>query len=148
MKDSGVGREGGWEALRFFTETKECLYSVLETSRQWIIPMELKHKNALVCGSSDGIGKATAIELAKAGANVTLVARNEAKLKSVLAELESGTDQQHGYLVADFMDPAGLQQVVSKRLESLARFISWSTTPVGRRRARSLTPTSTRLTPR
>ncbi len=84
--------------------------------------MELKHKNALVCGSSDGIGKATAIELAKAGVNVTLVARNESKLKTVLAELESGTGQQHGYLVADFMDPAGLQAVVGKRLETIGAY--------------------------
>jgi 3-oxoacyl-[acyl-carrier protein] reductase len=84
--------------------------------------VEFKNKNVLVCGGSDGIGKATAIEFAKAGANVTLVARNEAKLQSVVAELDSGTDQQHNYLVADFMDPIGLKQVVSERLESVGTF--------------------------
>lgn len=51
--------------------------------------MDLNGKNSLVCGSSDGIGKAAAIELALAGSNVTLVARNETKLKSVLADLAS-----------------------------------------------------------
>ncbi|MBP7535265.1 MAG: SDR family NAD(P)-dependent oxidoreductase, partial [Chitinophagales bacterium] len=38
--------------------------------------INLNHKNALVCGGSQGIGKATAIELALMGANVTLFARN------------------------------------------------------------------------
>ena len=42
--------------------------------------IDLKNKNALVCGSTQGIGKATAIALAQAGANVTLVARNESRL--------------------------------------------------------------------
>lgn len=51
--------------------------------------LKLKNKKALVCGSTQGIGKATAILLAKEGANVTLVARNEEKLKTVLSELPS-----------------------------------------------------------
>ncbi|NOY47512.1 MAG: SDR family NAD(P)-dependent oxidoreductase, partial [Chlorobi bacterium] len=44
----------------------------------------LNNKNALVCGSTQGIGKATAIALASEGVNITLVARNEDKLKQVL----------------------------------------------------------------
>lgn len=84
--------------------------------------MEFIQKNALVCGSSDGIGKAAAIEFAKAGANVTLVARNEAKLKGVVAELASGNEQKHGYVVADFMNPSGLREAVSTRLEAVGVF--------------------------
>ena len=38
--------------------------------------LNLKGKNALVCGGSKGIGKASAIQLACMGANVTLVSRN------------------------------------------------------------------------
>ena len=38
--------------------------------------LNIEGKNALVCGSTQGIGKATAIGLAEEGANVTLVARN------------------------------------------------------------------------
>ena len=41
----------------------------------------LKGKHAVVCGSTQGIGKASAIELAALGASVTLMARDEAKLK-------------------------------------------------------------------
>lgn len=61
-------------------------------------------KKALVGGSSSGIGKAIAIELAKCGASVTLMARSEDKLKSTLAELDSTKGQIHQYLVTDFND--------------------------------------------
>ena len=43
--------------------------------------LDLENKRALVCGSTQGIGKAVALELALLGANVTLVARNEDSLK-------------------------------------------------------------------
>lgn len=85
-------------------------------------PVELKQKNALVCGSSDGIGKASAIELAMAGADVTLIARNETKLKTVLAQLDTSADQQHQYLLADFADPTALQQIVAERIVSEGTF--------------------------
>lgn len=73
--------------------------------------LNLKNKNALVCGSTQGIGKATAIMLAKEGANVTLIARNEEKLKVVLSELERDK-QCHSYLVADFSKPEELKKVL------------------------------------
>ena len=72
--------------------------------------LDLTNKNALVCGSSAGIGKASAMEMASLGATITLVARNEDKLKSVLAELPSEHGQQHGYLVVDFTDPSTLKE--------------------------------------
>jgi 3-oxoacyl-[acyl-carrier protein] reductase len=73
--------------------------------------LNLKNKNALVCGSTQGIGKATAILLAEEGANVTLIARNEEKLKAVLAALPNN-QQCHGYLVADFSKPNELKEVL------------------------------------
>ncbi|WP_165732886.1 SDR family oxidoreductase [Polaribacter sp. 20A6] len=71
----------------------------------------LQNKNALVCGSTQGIGKVTAILLAEEGVNVTLIARNEEKLKEVLAELPN-KNQKHNYLVADFSNPEELQKVI------------------------------------
>ena len=67
-------------------------------------------KNALVCGSSKGIGKASAIVLSQQGANVTMVARSEDKLKEVLNELDNSEGQNHGYLVADFSNQDELRQ--------------------------------------
>lgn len=73
----------------------------------------LDNKNALVCGSTQGIGKATAMQLAEEGASITLVARNEEKLQSVLAELPND-NQNHSYLVADFSDPLQLHEILKK----------------------------------
>jgi 3-oxoacyl-[acyl-carrier protein] reductase len=70
----------------------------------------LNNKNALVCGSTQGIGKATALQLAKLGTTVTLIARNETKLKSVLSELSTSNGQEHNYIVADFQNPTDLQE--------------------------------------
>ena len=53
----------------------------------------LKGRIALVTGASQGIGRACALELAKAGATVALAARNEAKLAEVAAEIEAGGGQ-------------------------------------------------------
>lgn len=73
--------------------------------------LKLNNKYALVCGSTAGIGKATAIALASEGTKVTLVARNEDKLKQVIAELPNS--RNHSYIVADFSNPEELQHKVS-----------------------------------
>lgn len=66
--------------------------------------VSLAGKRALVGGGSSGIGKAIAIQLATCGAEVTLMARSEDKLKSALAELSTDAGQTHRYLVTDFTD--------------------------------------------
>lgn len=63
--------------------------------------LNLMGKNALVCGSSGGIGKACAKQLATLGANVTLMARREAVLQESVELLERDAGQTHGYLTAD-----------------------------------------------
>ena len=77
--------------------------------------LHLKNKNALVCGSTQGIGKATAIALANEGVKVTLVARNRDKLKAVLAELPHS--ENHSFIVANFSNPRDLQEQVIKFIE-------------------------------
>ena len=78
--------------------------------------LNLKDKKILVCGSTQGIGRATAISLANEGAKITLIARNENKLKAVLSELK-GT-QSHDYIVADFSDSEDLKLKVKEYLKS------------------------------
>lgn len=67
--------------------------------------LDLKNKRAVVCGSTQGIGKASALELALQGASITLMARNEDSLKRVVKELNLSKGQTHTYLVADFNYP-------------------------------------------
>src|ERR1035437_7079876 len=76
--------------------------------------LDLKNKNAIVCGSTQGIGKAIAVELALLGANITLVARDESKLKNVSTELDSPKGQKHNYLVADFTKPNELKKKIEE----------------------------------
>ena len=75
--------------------------------------INLKGKNAFVGGSSRGIGKATAIELSKLGANVTLVSRSVELMIDLVQELDSSQGQYHDYLVADFNDIENLEKQVN-----------------------------------
>ena len=75
--------------------------------------LQLNGKNALVCGSSQGIGKAAAIELAQLGANVILVSRTATKMAAIIKQLDRrAPGQDHSFLVADFTDSADLRKKV------------------------------------
>lgn len=76
----------------------------------------LKNKRALVCGSSQGIGKAIALNLAKEGASVTLFARNEVSLSEVLSELNGKFPGDHDLLIADFKKPELVKQALEQSL--------------------------------
>lgn len=75
-------------------------------------------KKALVGGASGGIGKAIAIQLAESGASVTLMARNEQKLKTALQSLSISERQSHRYLVVDFSDYKGYKKIISAYFET------------------------------
>ena len=66
--------------------------------------LDLTGKKAVVCGSTQGLGLASAKEIALLGANIVLVARSEERLKSAVATLDISRGQKHDYLVADFSD--------------------------------------------
>jgi 3-oxoacyl-[acyl-carrier protein] reductase len=83
--------------------------------------MELNGKHAVVCGSTQGIGLATAKLMASRGATVTLIARSEEKLKSAVQELSQPVQQSHDYLVADFSKPEALRVVLAKYMEGGAQ---------------------------
>ena len=76
--------------------------------------LDLSGKTAIVCGSTQGIGKATALQLAKMGANIVLVARNEVKLASVQQELDISKGQRHNFVKADFNFPTELKLSVEE----------------------------------
>ena len=67
--------------------------------------IDLSGKRAMVCGSSQGIGKAVALELASLGASVILVARNEGSLHRVRSELDTSAGQDHAVVAVDFNFP-------------------------------------------
>lgn len=69
-------------------------------------------KTAVVTGASRGLGRATALELAARGVTVALVARDEAALREVAAEIE----RRGGWVLAvpgDVSDPADAQRIAA-----------------------------------
>lgn len=71
-------------------------------------------KKALVGGSSKGIGEAIARQLAASGASVTLMARNEVRLRKLIGELDMDQGQCHGYLLVDFNDFEAFKSRISE----------------------------------
>jgi 3-oxoacyl-[acyl-carrier protein] reductase len=76
--------------------------------------LDLSSKSAIVCGSTQGIGKAVAFELAALGANIILMARNEASLKAVAGELDRSNGQTHQYICADFSKPEEVKAKIAE----------------------------------
>lgn len=74
--------------------------------------LDLAGKHALVCGGSEGIGRAAARELALLGADVTVLARRADVLQQVATELPRKEGQQHGFIAADVADSARLRAQV------------------------------------
>ena len=64
--------------------------------------LALRNKKAIVCGSTQGIGKAIAEGLAKQGVSLTLIARNESVLTDIVGSLDKSLGQAHDYLCIDF----------------------------------------------
>ena len=71
--------------------------------------LDLRGKYAWVCGSTQGIGKACAQELARMGATITLIARNKEELIKVRDGLDKSFQQNHNFIVADFSKPDDLR---------------------------------------
>ena len=80
--------------------------------------LDLSGKTALVCGSTQGLGYASAAELALLGCRVILMARNEDKLKDAVNTLGNSKNQHHEYLVADFTDTSAVKKVVDEYVKS------------------------------
>jgi 3-oxoacyl-[acyl-carrier protein] reductase len=66
--------------------------------------LPLQGRRAFVCGSTQGIGRACAVELARLGASVTLLARHAEALAKVREELPRGAKQAHDFIGVDFSD--------------------------------------------
>ncbi|MFI5217839.1 MAG: SDR family oxidoreductase [Bacteroidia bacterium] len=76
--------------------------------------LDLQDKRALVCGSTQGIGRAVAKQLAVMGADITLLARDEKMLLQVVQELYNDGSQKHDFICADFNNPDEVKEKVEK----------------------------------
>lgn len=73
--------------------------------------IDLTDRRILVVGASSGIGKQTALTLSQVGAKISLVARNEEKLETTLAELEGNG---HDYFIADVSEIASIESLIKE----------------------------------
>ena len=80
--------------------------------------VNLQGRIALVTGASQGIGRACALELARAGATVALAARNEAKLAEVAAEIAAFGGQSAAFA----LDVASEESIKAGAKAVLERF--------------------------
>ncbi|XP_060518967.1 hydroxysteroid dehydrogenase-like protein 1 [Cylas formicarius] len=116
-------------ALVVFCFLLEPFLSLLQVCRSLLAPWFLPHEEtslpkkfgswALITGSTDGIGKAYALELAKRGMNIVLVSRNINKLRDAQREIESKYSVKTKAIQVDFSVDKDATQIVKKELQDL-----------------------------
>lgn len=80
--------------------------------------LSLKGRTAMVGGSTQGIGRASAVQLAEQGANIVLLARNMESLKRVRDFLDTSQGQQHEFLCLDYLDVESFKQLVHEFMQN------------------------------
>lgn len=82
--------------------------------------LDLRNKRAVVCGSSQGIGLATAQELASMGASICLVARNAERLEEARKTLSTENGQEHHLLCVDFSRPDEVKEIAQEYAQKVS----------------------------
>jgi len=98
-------------AWRLWDYWERCLDPGLHTATR--LRQIVKDKTVLVTGGSSGIGRATALRLAQAGARVIIVARDEEKLARVRAEIAAGGGEVSTYSY-DICDPPACDSFIER----------------------------------
>ena len=80
---------------------------------------QIKNKTAIVCASSQGLGKAAAMELASEGVNLVISSRNKENLLSVKKEIETSTNSKIVSIVADLNEPDDIDNLYNKARSEL-----------------------------
>ena len=84
--------------------------------------IDLSKRNAIVLGSSDGIGLAVAHQFAECGANLLLVARSIEKLVRITNDLKQKYNQHIDYLALDIGELNTLRKELKKKLIEFGNF--------------------------
>ena len=92
----------------------------MTSDRHALVPNALSGRVALVTGASSGLGRATALGIAQAGADLILVARSETDLQQVAAEIEA-TGRRALVCPVDLSDSAALTDAVSRGVDAFGR---------------------------
>ncbi len=75
----------------------------------------MKNKTAVITGGNDGIGYQTSLELARRGAHVIIVCRNEQKAKNAVQQIKSATGNEHiRYVLADLANQQSIRKAAAE----------------------------------
>ena len=81
--------------------------------------LSIKGKNAIVCASSQGLGKSAAVDLAKEGVNIAICSRNQEKIDLVKNEIENISDVKVVAIQADLSLEEDIDTLFNKAKEEL-----------------------------
>ena len=81
----------------------------------------IQDKTALVCGSSQGLGRAIAHALAMEGVRLVINSRSADKLANVQAEIVEATGANVASIAADLTDPEGVNSLVAQTEEAFGK---------------------------
>ena len=79
--------------------------------------MDFRGRSVLITGASEGIGRALALELARKGARLSLVARNAGRIEEAAEEARKLGGQALA-IAADVTDPAAAARMVAATIEA------------------------------
>jgi 3-oxoacyl-[acyl-carrier protein] reductase len=85
--------------------------------------LSLLNKKVVTCGSTDGIGRASALLMAERGASITLVARDKDKLNNTLSTLSTRENQKHFILCVDFNNTEELKIKINEHIKKKIRTV-------------------------
>jgi 3-oxoacyl-[acyl-carrier protein] reductase len=81
------------------------------------VDLQLKGRTAIVLASTKGLGKATALSLAREGANVAISGRDESALSAVSQEIEQASGQAPLAVVTDVTKAADIERLVKETVD-------------------------------
>ena len=81
--------------------------------------LSIKGKNAIVCASSQGLGKSAAVDLAKEGVNLTICSRNKEKINLVKNEIKEISDVKIVAIEADLSSEKDINNLFKEAKQEL-----------------------------
>ena len=78
---------------------------------------DVKNKNILITGATSGIGRESALALAKMGANITFIARNKLKAENLLTDINKISNGQNSFIIADLSSQKDIKSASEKYLD-------------------------------